>query len=151
MSRLRRLSLGQLGIRTDILNTPRICVALNPSICVTWNAGHTRHPLCIHDSTRLRSRTRWLSGTTVETVMPVTCDLTPKYKHITKFPWLRVQSSRAIASRHWRLPWHSLNVERVSFNRDCSSSYDWRWNGFLRNDIKKRVPTIVPCLELEKS
>lgn len=94
------------------------------------------HPLCIHDSTRLRSRTRWLSGTTVETVMPVTCDLTPKYKHITKSPWLRVQSSRAIASRHWRLPWHSLNVERVSFNRDCSSSYDWRWNGFLRNDIK---------------
>lgn len=82
------------------------------------------HPLCIHDSTRLRSRTRWLSGTTVETVMPVTCDLTPKYKHITKFPWLRVQSSRAIASRHWRLPWHSLNVERVSFNRDCTSSYD---------------------------
>lgn len=82
------------------------------------------HPLCIHDSTRLRSRTRWLSGTTVETVMPVTCDLTPKYKHITKFPWLRVQSSRTIASRHWRLPWHSLNVERVSFNRDCTSSYD---------------------------
>lgn len=42
ISRLRRLSLGQLGIRTDILNTSRICVALNPSICVTWNAGHTR-------------------------------------------------------------------------------------------------------------
>lgn len=41
ISRLRRLSLGQLGIRTDILNTSRICVALNPSICVTWNAGHT--------------------------------------------------------------------------------------------------------------
>lgn len=42
MSRLRRLSFGQLGIRTDTLNTPRICAALNPSICVTWNAGHTR-------------------------------------------------------------------------------------------------------------
>lgn len=27
ISRLRRLSLGQLGIRTDILNTSRICVA----------------------------------------------------------------------------------------------------------------------------
>lgn len=42
MSRLCRLSFGQLGIRTDTLNTPRICAALNPSICVTWNAGHTR-------------------------------------------------------------------------------------------------------------
>lgn len=42
MSRLRRLSFGQLGIRTDTLNTPRICAALNPPICVTWNAGHTR-------------------------------------------------------------------------------------------------------------
>lgn len=42
MSRLRRLSFDQLGIRTDTLNTPRICAALNPSICVTWNAGQTR-------------------------------------------------------------------------------------------------------------
>lgn len=47
ISRLRRLSLGQLGIRTDILNTSRICVALNPSICVTWKAGHT-HTLYVY-------------------------------------------------------------------------------------------------------